>query len=110
MHRFSTDAKLSPKEALDIGQIQMSEITDYAAYIGVSAGFVTEMVKSSPGSINVLTQENLTSLGVTTPRFATTWEIKTESGIFYLLGTTRTNDGVDKMVVVCSRKKTMAMM
>ena len=110
VHRFSTDNKLSPEEALDIGQIQMSEITEYAAYMGVSPDFVTEMVRSSPSSINVLTQEKLTSLGVITPRWATTWEIKAVSEGFYLLGTTRTNDGVDKMVVACDRKRLVAMM
>jgi hypothetical protein len=110
VHRFSTDTQLSPKEALDIGQIQMSEITEYASSMGVSPEFVTEMVKSSPSSINVLTQEKLTSLGVITPRFATTWEIKTNSGNFYLLGSTRTNDGVDKMAVLCSRGSIIAMM
>jgi hypothetical protein len=110
VHRFSTDAMLSPKEALDAGQIQMSGITEYAAYMGVSPEFVTEMVKSSSNSINVLTQSKLKDLGIVTSLFQTTWEIKTNSGRFYLLGTTRTNDGVDKMAVICDGKAITAML
>ena len=110
VHRFSSDAKLSPNEALDIGQIQMSEITEYAAYMGVSPKFVTEMVKSSASSINVLSQDELTSLRVITARFSTTWDIKTMNENFYLLGATCTNDGVDKMIVACDRKTLVAMM
>jgi hypothetical protein len=88
----------------------MSEITEYTAYMGVSPDFVTEMAKSSASYINVLSQDKLINLGVITARFATTWEIKTLDGNFYLLGATRTNDGVDKMLVTCDRKTLVAMM
>ena len=111
VHRFSSDAALSSKEALDVGQTQMSEIAEYAAYMGVSPKFVNEMVRSSSSSINVLTQDQLIALGVITPRFKTDWEIKTtNSGKFYLVGSTQTNDGIDNMIVICDHRLIVAMM
>ena len=110
VHRFSSDVSLSSKEALDIGQIQMSGITEYSAYMGVSPDFALEMVRSPSSSINILTQDELKTLKVITPIFQTNWEIKTESGKFYLLGTTQTNGGVDKMIFLCDHKVILAMM
>jgi hypothetical protein len=78
--------------------------------MGVSPKFINEMVRSSSSSINILTQDQLRSLGVITPRFQTTWDIKTISGRFYLLGSTRNNDGIDKMIVFCDQRSVVAMM
>jgi hypothetical protein len=111
VHRFSsTNADLSSNEALDVGQIEMSQIAEYVAYMGVSPKFVNEMVRSPSGSINMLTQGQLRDLRVITPRFQTDWEIKTFSGRFYVLGSTQTNGGLDKMMALCDHHGIVAMM
>ena len=110
VHRFSSDASLSSKDALDVGRIQMSEIAEYIAYMGVSPDFAAEMTRSSSNSINILSQDEIKALGVITLTFQTTWEIKTEVGRFYLLGTTKTNGGIDKMILLCDHRTILGMM
>jgi hypothetical protein len=110
VHRFSANADLSSTEALDAGQIQMSQIAEYVAYMGVSPEFVNEMVRSPSSSINMLTQDQLRDLKVITPRFQTEWEIKTYGGTFYVLGSTQTNDGIDKMIALCDHHGIVATM
>jgi hypothetical protein len=110
VHRFSTDANLSSNEALDLGQIQMSQISEYIAYMGVAPKFANEMVRSPASSINMLSQDQLRDLKVITPKFHTDWEIKTSEGQFYVLGSTQTNGGLDKMMIVCDHQRMVAMM
>ncbi|SEE46347.1 hypothetical protein SAMN05444161_5844 [Rhizobiales bacterium GAS191] len=112
VHRVSTNAIMSSKEALDIGQITIGQIVEYSAYMGVRPEFVTELTRASPENLNLLSQTKLTELHVVTPRFATTWEIKAAEGQFYLLGTTNTDDGVDKAIFLCdpTRHQLYAMM
>jgi hypothetical protein len=110
VHRFSTDANLSSNEALDVGQIQMSQIAEYIAYMGISPKFVNEMVRSPASSINMLTQDQLKDLKVITPRFQTDWEIKTYGGAFYILGSTQTTDGLDKMMALCDHRQIVGLM
>jgi hypothetical protein len=110
VHRFSTDANLSSNEALDVGQIEMSQIAEYIAYVGVSPKFVNEVVRSPASSINALTEDQLRDLKVITPKFQTDWEIKTSDKGFYVLGSTQTNNGLDKMIALCDHRGLVATM
>ena len=105
VHRFFVpDNKLSGDEALDVSQVQGSEIVEYVNYMGIKPGFISEMNKASPQQINLLHQETMRALKVITPEYETNWEIKTTSaGDLYVLGATTDIRGTHKILIACPR-------
>ena len=101
VHQVSTSINLTSGQALELGQLTIGEIVEYASFMGAKPEFVYELTRTSPADINLLSPEKLQALNVTTPRFKTDWKIKSVQGVFYLLATTNTNGGVDKMILSC---------
>jgi hypothetical protein len=59
--------------------------------------------RATPDDINILSQSQLSALNVTTPEFQTVWQIESNEGNFYLVATTRTHGGLDKLAVHCGQ-------
>jgi len=102
VHRVSMTVPLTSAEALDIGQITIGKIAKYVSYMGVKTDFVTVLTQTGSENINILSSQTMEELNITTPRFVTSWEIKAFMGKFYVLGTTETNDGIDKIIFLCA--------
>jgi hypothetical protein len=85
-----------------MGQISIGQIVEYVSYMGVKIDFVTILTQTGPVDINILSERTMKELNVTTPQFVTSWEIKAFEGRFYVLGTTETNGGIDKIIFVCA--------
>ena len=103
VHQVSLDTAISPTEALELGQVAMGAIAEYASAMGVKAQFVTELTRATPDGINLLSASKLAELDVTTPDFQTSWQIESFNGQFYLLATTQTHGGSDKIGVNCAQ-------
>jgi hypothetical protein len=110
VHRISTTASLTSREALEVGQITLGQIVEYVSYMGVRPEFVSELTRASSENINLLTPRQLKELRVVSTPFETTWEIKTKDGLFYMLGTTTTNNGIHKMIFMCNSSEIDAAM
>ena len=110
VHRGSTNARLDPAQALDLGQIAIAEIVEYSAFMGVDPRFVTALTAAGPDQINFLSQDQLLNYKIVSRAFTTEWEIKAGEGHFYLVGTTDTNNGHHKMIFLCNPKKEMEIM
>ena len=87
-----------------MGQITIGQIAEYVSYMGVKTGFVTLLTETGSENINILSTQTMEELNVITPQFVTSWEIKAFEGRFYVLGTTETNGGIDKIIFICSSK------
>ena len=101
VHQVSTSDKLTSGQALELGQITIGEIVEYASFMGARPEFIYELTRAAPTEINLLSATTLQNLNVTTPRFKTDWSIKSVQGTFYLLAATNTNGGLDKMITYC---------
>jgi hypothetical protein len=105
VHRVSTSVPLTSSEALDLGQITIGQIVEYVSYMGVKTEFVTVLTQTGSEDINLLSEQSMKDLNVTTSPFVTSWEIKAFEGRFYVLGTTEDNDGgIDKIIFLCAGK------
>ena len=104
VHRLSSIASLDSKEALDMGQIAIGQIGEYAASMGVAPGFVSELTQAGSNEINLLSHDQLLSHKIVSSPFTTTWQIKARVGRFYLISETETNNGFHKMIFVCDGK------
>ena len=104
VHRISTTVPLTSSEALEMGQITIGQIVEYASYMGVKTEFVTLLTQTGSEDINLLSEQSMKDLNVTTTPFITSWEIKAFGGRFYVLGTTEENGGIDKIIFLCAGK------
>lgn len=104
VHRVSTNARLDPAQALDMGQIAIAQIVEYSAFMGVDPSFVTALTAAGPDQINLLSHDQLLKYKMVSTPFTTQWEIKVQGGHFYLMGTTETNNGYHKMIFICGSK------
>src|SRR5205823_1834002 len=95
---------LEPADALDMGQIAIAQIAEYAAFMGVAPGFVSELTRAGPNEINILSHDQLLRYRVISAPFTTKWEIRILEGHVYLIGETDTNNGIHKMIFVCDQK------
>ena len=80
VHRISTTVPLTSSEALDMGQITIGQIVEYVSYMGVKAEFVTMLTQTGSEDINLLSEQTLKDLNVTTTPFVTSWELKVFGG------------------------------
>ena len=101
VHRISSNTQLGSADALDLGQIAISQIVEYATFMGVESAFVSELTKAGPDKINLLSQDQLRKFKIVTSEFMTNWEIKAAEGHFYLVAATKTNNGYHKMLFTC---------
>jgi len=104
VHRVSTNARLDPAQALDMGQIAIAEIVEYSAFMGVDPSFVTALTAAGPDEINLLSHDQLLKYKIVFMPFTTQWEIKVREGHFYLMGATETDNGYHKMIFICNEK------
>jgi hypothetical protein len=105
VHRVSTNARLDPAQALDMGQIAIAEIAEYSAFMGIDPGFVTALTAAAPDQINLLSHDQLLKYKIVSAPFTTQWEIKVREGHFYLMGATETNNGYHKMIFNLQSKR-----
>jgi hypothetical protein len=105
VHQISTGAKLTPSEALGLGQYSIGAIAEYVSFMGVAPEFVARLTRTGPDKIDLISTQELAILKVTTPAFTTDWRIKSVDGGFYLLGATTTRGGLDKMILFCQAGK-----
>jgi hypothetical protein len=89
VHRISSNTQLGSADALDLGQIAISQIVEYATFMGVESAFVSELTKAGPDKINLLSQDQLRKFKIVTSEFMTNWEIKAAEGHFYLVAATK---------------------
>jgi hypothetical protein len=104
VHRVSSIAPLASADALDLGQIAIAQIGEYAVFMGVTPGFVSELTQAGPNEINLLSHDQLLKYRIISSLFTTKWEIQAKAGVFYLLGATETNNGYHKMIFICDGK------
>ena len=104
VHRISSASPLDSASALDLGQISIAQIAEYAQAMGIGPSFVSAMMEAGPNDINLLSQDQLLAAKIISPSFSTQWEIKVRDGHFYLLSSTETNNGYHKMIFICDGK------
>lgn len=104
VHRVSSASPLDSTSALDLGQISIVEIAEYAEFMGIGTRFVSTMMEAGPNEINLLSHDQLSQYEIITKAFSTQWEIKVRDGYFYLLSATRANNGYHKMMFICDGK------
>jgi hypothetical protein len=104
VHRISSTASLDSTDALDMGQIVIAEIVEYATFMGVDPAFVSQLTQAGPNDINLLSYDQLLRYKIISTLFDTKWEIKAAVGHFYLMSATETNNGYHKMLFFCDGK------
>ena len=104
VHRISSASPLDAVSALDLGQISIAEISEYAQAMGIGPGFVSAMMEAGPNDINLLSHDQLLSTRIISPLFSTQWELKANEGHVYLLSSTETNNDYHKMIFICDPK------
>jgi hypothetical protein len=71
VHRVSTNARLDPAQALDMGQIAIAQIVEYSAFMGVDPSFVTALTAAGPDQINLLSHDQLLKYKIVSTPFTT---------------------------------------
>ena len=101
VHRMSATAGLTIAEALELGQIALGQIVEYVSYMGVKPEFVTILTQAGPSDITILLENRMSDLKIISSEFETEWEIKTSDEYFYVVSTTKTFNGIHKMIFAC---------
>jgi len=104
VHRFHYDNPVT--NLADQAQIDSAEIVQYVAEMGVSADFMTEMVKKGGNDVTNLTPQRLAQLQITTPRWHTSWDITpvADNSGFFLQGKITDPWGAHEIAVTCYPK------
>ncbi len=101
VHQLSTSTSLTSAQALQFAQSAMGAIDAYASEMGVKSQFLYQLTRATSDGINLLSPYQLDEHNVTTPEFRTAWNVQPIDGRFYLVSSTETHGGLDKMAVNC---------
>ena len=103
VHRFSmSENNLTGEQAMDLSQMQSSEIAEYVNFLGVRPDFITEMNRSGPTDVSILSQQQLANFRVVTPQRESIWELRTTpEGYVYAAGEAKDIRGIHKILFAC---------
>ncbi len=71
VRRISSNTQLGSADALDLGQIAIALIAEYATFMGVEPAFVSELTKVGPAEINILSDDQLRKFKISSSEFTT---------------------------------------
>ena len=102
VHRFYSKGE---ELGADSAQVASGVLIAYIGEMGVNQDLYAEMTKAGRDDLNILSPQQLTSLGIVNNGDAkAVWSIESAGNAVYLKGERETARGINKFMVVCSGK------
>ncbi len=103
VHRFYFSGSGRPEGIRVSTEMEMARIEHYLKEMGVDPDFATKMVLKGREHVSHLSERQMEQLGIVTPFWQTTWDIRQGDGLFYYYGdTTSVNGHHDHAQLYCA--------